>query len=51
MCKLSDPATYQEGMSCNDCRLCAKANRKTIVGFPAHGRSKRKADAIVQEVA
>jgi len=45
------PATYKEGMSCNDCRLCAKANRKTIVGFPAHGRSKRKADAIAQEVA
>lgn len=45
------PATYQEKMSCNDCRLCAKGNRKTIVGFPAHGRSKRKADAIAQEVA
>ena len=45
------PATYSENMSCNDCRLCAKANRKTIVGFPAHGRSKRKADAIAQEVA
>ncbi len=28
--------------------LCAKANRKTIVGFPSHGRSKRKADVIAQ---
>ena len=45
------PATYKEGMSCNDCRLCAKANRKTIVGFPAHGRSKRKADVIAQGAA
>ena len=45
------PATYREGMSCNDCRLCAKANRKTIVGFPAHGRSKRKADVIAQGAA
>lgn len=40
------PATYQGGMSCARCGLCAVANRRAIVGFPAHGTSKRKADAI-----
>lgn len=40
------PATYQDGMNCARCGLCAVANRRAIVGFPAHGTSKRKADAI-----
>jgi hypothetical protein len=26
--------------------LCAKRDRKVIVGFPAHGNGKRKADAV-----
>ena len=42
------PATYQDKMSCVDCQLCQKVKRSAIVGFPAHGRSKRKADAIAQ---
>ena len=45
------PATYRENTNCNDCRLCQKANRKTVVGFPSHGRSKRKADAIARGAA
>lgn len=41
------PATYRDDVSCATCKLCAsnKADRP-IVGFPAHGTSKRKADAI-----
>jgi hypothetical protein len=39
------PATYRE-TSCAECGLCAKRDRKVIVGFPAHGNAKRKADKI-----
>ena len=31
------PATQREGVTCESCRLCARANRGVIVGFPAHG--------------
>lgn len=31
------PATYREGVNCSNCRLCQKADRSVIVGFPAHG--------------
>jgi len=39
------PATYKD-TTCADCGLCAKRDRKVIVGFPAHGVHKRKADAV-----
>lgn len=39
------PATYRD-TTCADCGLCAKRDRKVIVGFPAHGVNKRKADAV-----
>lgn len=40
------PATYRDEVSCNTCGLCQRQDRKAIVGFPAHGASKRKASAI-----
>lgn len=40
------PATISDKVTCATCGLCSKANRKAIVGFPAHGASKRKASAI-----
>lgn len=40
------PATYREKVSCASCKLCAVRDRKVIVGFPAHGASKRKASAV-----
>jgi hypothetical protein len=40
------PATYREDVSCASCQLCQRQERKAIVGFPAHGASKRKASAI-----
>ena len=40
------PATYRDDVTCASCGLCARANRKVIVGFPAHGTSARKASAI-----
>jgi hypothetical protein len=43
------PATYLE-TSCADCGLCAVRDRKVIVGFPAHGASKRKAETVAMGV-
>jgi hypothetical protein len=42
------PATYRDDVSCATCQLCQRQNRKSIVGFPAHGASKRKASAVAQ---
>lgn len=35
------PATQREGVTCESCRLCAKASRKVIIGFPAHGSGRK----------
>ena len=40
------PATISDNVTCKTCGLCAIANRKAIIGFPAHGVSKRRASAI-----
>jgi polyferredoxin len=40
------PATISDDMDCARCGLCAVANRKAIIGFPAHGAAKRKAEQI-----
>jgi hypothetical protein len=42
------PATIRDDVSCATCGLCARL-RDVIVGFPAHGTSKRKASAIAKE--
>lgn len=39
------PAVVRDDVSCATCGLCARL-RDAIVGFPAHGPSKRKASAI-----
>ena len=44
------PATFSDDVSCATCKLCQK-QRSTIVGFPAHGVSKRKASAIAASIA
>ena len=40
------PATYRDDVSCATCQLCQRVDRKVIVGFPAHGTSKKRADTI-----
>tara|TARA_R100000988_G_scaffold40674_1_gene20103 strand:+ start:1520 stop:2194 length:675 start_codon:yes stop_codon:yes gene_type:complete len=40
------PATYRDDVTCKTCGLCQKQSRKVIVGFPAHGNSKKKASAV-----
>ncbi len=39
------PAQTRDDVTCVSCRLCAR-NRTSIVGFLAHGTSKRKADKV-----
>jgi len=39
------PATVRDDVTCASCQLCARKNRSVIIGFPAHGTSKRKASA------
>lgn len=41
------PATYRDDITCAECKLCARL-RDTIVGFPAHGVSAKRADAIAR---
>ncbi len=41
------PATYLK-TNCAECQLCARADRKVIVGFPAHGTSHKRASAIAE---
>jgi len=43
------PATYKENVSCSTCKLCQKATRSHIIGFPAHGVSTKKASAIAEK--
>ncbi len=39
------PAVVKDDVSCETCGLCARI-RDAIVGFPAHGNGKKKADAV-----
>lgn len=39
------PATYRDDVSCATCQLCQR-QRNSVVGFPAHGVSKKAASAI-----
>ena len=39
------PATQRDDITCSSCKMC-QVQRRAIVGFPAHGASKRKASAV-----
>ena len=44
------PAQTQEDMACNICELCQKRDRKSIVGFKAHGsRRKKLTEKLVEQ--
>ena len=43
------PAQTQEDMSCNICELCQKRDRKSIVGFKAHGSRRKKLTAKLND--
>jgi len=40
------PATYRDDTTCATCKLCAVADRPTIVGFPAHGAAHAAASRV-----
>jgi len=42
------PATYRDNVTCQSCELCYNISRRVIVGFPAHGTSKRKVINIIK---
>lgn len=44
------PAVKDAYTTCQTCKLCAKANRKVVIGFPAHGVKKNKANEIASFV-
>jgi hypothetical protein len=45
------PAVRVEGKTCLTCGLCQNANRKAIIGFPAHGAARMRADRHSQGFA
>jgi hypothetical protein len=42
------PATVRDDVSCATCQLCQRADRSTIIGFPAHGTGAKRADSIAR---
>jgi len=40
------PATQRDDIQCSSCGICANADRKAIIGFPAHGTGAKKAQAM-----
>jgi len=36
------PAQIRENITCQSCQLCARADRKAIIGFLAHGPAKKR---------
>lgn len=45
------PAVIRDGVTCATCGICAIADRRQIVGFPAHGFASRAADLIARGVS
>ena len=42
------PATTRADVTCESCQLCARVDRKVIVGFPAHGTGLKKAEQAIK---
>ena len=42
------PATQREGVSCATCKLCSRGDRSCIVGFPAHGVSRKSVSTVAK---
>lgn len=38
------PNSYNKDIKCDACQICVHAGRKGLIGFPAHGRKKKKID-------
>lgn len=42
------PAVTHENVTCSTCKLCARADRPVIIGFPAHGTQHKRATAVAK---
>ncbi len=40
------PAVVRDDVTCKTCKLCARTNRTSIIGFPAHGKKVKLANSI-----
>jgi hypothetical protein len=45
---LTCPATRKDNVTCATCGICAKPDRKFVVGFPAHGNKWKKAEGVLK---
>lgn len=41
------PAMRKKEMTCRKCMACMSATRKPIIGFPAHGTCRKRAEAVI----
>lgn len=46
----TDPRKETKSITCANCQLCAIPNRKSIIGFPAHGSQLRIVDATIRNM-
>jgi len=44
------PATQRDDVNCKSCGLCARQGNRPIVGFPAHGISKKRAERATGQI-
>lgn len=43
------PAQKNDAMTCDKCKLCAKSDRKVVVGFRSHGYRVKKIESFLQK--
>lgn len=44
------PATWHKSITCQDCRICTKGNRKEVIVFPAHGTGRYSTDKLITKL-
>ena len=44
------PAAQNKEITCSVCGICQNADRRTVIGFPAHGSGARKAEQVFRGV-
>ncbi len=44
------PAVQNKEITCSNCGICQNADRRAVIGFPAHGSSAKKAEQVFRGV-
>ena len=44
------PATQNKEITCSNCGICQNADRRNVIGFPAHGSGAKKAEAVFRGI-